>query len=90
MTGTILALTNAIGETAPLMMIGVATSIFRAPEGIMSPFGVPPLQIFAWSDFPKEEFQRGVTPAAIVVLLLILLIFNAVAVIIRNKFQKNK
>ena len=90
MTGTILALANAIGETAPLIMIGVATSIFSAPEGIMSPFGALPLQIFAWSDFPQEEFQHGVTPAAIVVLLIILVIFNAVAVIIRNKFQINK
>ncbi len=90
MTGTILALANAIGETAPLIMIGVATSIFSAPEGIFSPTGALPLQIFAWSDFPKEEFRHGVNPAAIVVLLVILAVMNGLAVMIRNRFQKFK
>ncbi len=90
MTGTILALANAIGETAPLIMIGVATAIFSAPEGIMSPFGALPLQIFAWSDFPKEEFQHGVTPAAVVVLLVILVLFNGVAISIRKKYRSEK
>lgn len=90
MTGTILALANAMGETAPLIMIGVATAIFSAPEGIMSPFGALPLQIFAWSDFPREEFQHGVTPAAVVVLLVILILFNGVAIFTRNKYGRKK
>ncbi len=90
MTGTILALANAIGETAPLIMIGVATSIFTAPTGLFSPTGALPLQIFAWSDFPKVEFQHGVNPAAIVTLLVVLFIMILSAVIIRNKFQKYK
>jgi len=90
MTGTILALANAVGETAPLIMIGVATSIFSAPEGLFSPFGALPLQIFAWSDFPGADFQHGVVPAAIVVLLVMLLLFNGAAIIIRNKFQKGR
>jgi phosphate transport system permease protein len=88
MTGTILALANAMGETAPLIMIGAATSIFTAPRGILSPFSAMPLQIFAWSDFPKKEFQHGVTPAAIVVLLIILLMMNGAAIYIRHRFSK--
>jgi phosphate transport system permease protein len=90
MTGTILALANAMGETAPLIMIGAATSIFTAPRGIMSSFSAMPLQIFAWSDFPSSDFQHGVTPAAIVVLLAILLAMNGMAIYIRYKFSQNK
>ena len=90
MTGTILALANAMGETAPLIMIGAATSIFTAPKGLFSSFSALPLQIFAWSDFPQQDFQHGVTPAAIVVLLIILLSMNMCAIVIRNKFRKRK
>jgi phosphate transport system permease protein len=90
MTGTILALARAMGETAPLIMIGAATSIFTSPRGIFSPFSAMPLQIFAWSDLPQREFQHGVTPAAIVVLLIILLSMNAVAIFIRHKYQKRR
>jgi phosphate transport system permease protein len=90
MTGTILALANAMGETAPLIMIGAATSIFTAPRGLFSSFSALPLQIFAWSDFPKQEFQHGVTPAAIVVLLIILLTMNGLAIYIRHRFSKRK
>jgi phosphate transport system permease protein len=90
MTGTILALANAMGETAPLIMIGAATSIFTAPRGLFSSFSALPLQIFAWSDFPKQEFQHGVTPAAIVVLLIILLAMNGLAIYIRHRFSKRK
>lgn len=88
LTGVILAISNAIGETAPLIMIGVATSIFRGPTGLLSAFGALPLQIFAWSDYPKEEFQHGVTPAAIIVLLAILIVLNTSAIIIRYKYNK--
>lgn len=88
MTGTILALASAMGETAPLIMIGAATSIFTAPRGILSSFSAMPLQIFAWSDFPGEDFQHGVTPAAIVVLLVILLVMNGIAIYIRHRFSK--
>jgi phosphate transport system permease protein len=88
MTGTILALANAMGETAPLIMIGAATSIFTAPRGLFSSFSALPLQIFAWSDFPNQDFQHGVTPAAIVVLLIILLLMNGGAIYIRHRFSK--
>ena len=70
-----------------LIMIGAATSIFTAPKGFLSPFSALPLQIYAWSDFPKAEFQHGVTPAAIVVLLIILLAMNGIAIYIRNRFS---
>jgi phosphate transport system permease protein len=90
MTGTILALANAMGETAPLIMIGAATSIFTAPRGIFSSFSALPLQIYAWSDFPKQEFQHGVTPAAIIVLLIILLSMNGIAIYIRHRFRTRK
>ncbi|MBN1838067.1 MAG: phosphate ABC transporter permease PstA [Spirochaetales bacterium] len=87
MTGVILALANAMGESAPLIMIGVAATMFTAPHGILSSFSALPLQIYAWSDFPKAEFQHGVTPAAIVVLLIILLAMNGLAIYIRNRFS---
>jgi phosphate transport system permease protein len=90
MTGTILALANAMGETAPLIMIGAATSIFTAPRGLFSSFSAMPLQIYAWSDFPKQDFQHGVTPAAIIVLLIILLSMNGVAIYIRHRFRTKK
>jgi phosphate transport system permease protein len=90
MTGTILALANAMGETAPLIMIGAATSIFTAPKGVFSSFSAMPLQIYAWSDFPKQEFQHGVTPAAIIVLLVILLSMNGIAIYIRHRFRTKK
>lgn len=88
MTGTILALASAMGETAPLIMIGAASSIFTAPKGILSSFSAMPLQIFAWSDYPSDGFRHGVTPAAIAVLLIVLLIMNGAAVFIRHRFSK--
>ena len=90
LTGTIIALANAIGETAPLIMIGAATTIFSPPHGLLSSFSAMPLQIFAWSDFPKEEFQHGVVPAAIMVLLIVILSMNGIAIYARNKFYQKK
>ena len=89
MTGMILAVANGMGETAPLIMIGAATSIFSAPRGLFSSFSAMPLQIYAWSDFPKHDFQHGVTPAAIVVLLIVLLSLNGVAIVLRQRFSRN-
>jgi phosphate transport system permease protein len=90
MTGMILALANAMGETAPLIMIGAATSIFTAPKGLFSSFSAMPLQIYAWSDFPQEGFRHGVTPAAIAVLLVVLLIMNGIAIYIRQRYSSKK
>ncbi|QOY34044.1 phosphate ABC transporter permease PstA [Anaerobacillus isosaccharinicus] len=87
LTGNILALSRAIGETAPLIMIGALTYIAFVPENLMSQFTVMPIQIFNWTGRPQEEFQY-VAAAGIIVLLGMLLIMNSVAVLIRNKFQK--
>jgi len=88
LTGTILALGRAIGETAPLIMIGAATTVFSAPNDVWSRFSAMPMQIFAWSDFPKAEFRYGVVAAGVVTLLIVLLGMNATAIIIRNKMER--
>jgi phosphate transport system permease protein len=87
LTGNILALSRAMGETAPLIMIGALTFIAFTPESIFDPFTVLPIQIFNWVSRPKEEF-RLIAAAAIMVLLALLLTMNAAAIIIRNKYQK--
>jgi phosphate transport system permease protein len=90
LTGTIIALANAMGETAPLIMIGAATTIFSPPHGLFSSFSAMPLQIYAWTDLPKEEFQHGVVPAAIVVLLVVILSMNGIAIYMRNRFYRKR
>ncbi|RSL32291.1 phosphate ABC transporter permease PstA [Salibacterium salarium] len=87
LTGNILALSRAIGETAPLIMIGALTYIAFLPEGLLSQFTVMPIQIFNWTSRPQEEFHL-VAASGIIILLLMLLIMNSVAVWIRNKFQR--
>lgn len=87
LTGNILALSRALGETAPLIMIGALTFIAFTPESIFDPFTVLPIQIFNWVSRPQEEF-RFLAAAAIIVLLALLLTMNAAAIIIRNKYQK--
>ncbi len=86
MTGTILSLSRAIGETAPLIMIGAATSMFVPPNGPLSAFAAMPMQIFDWARQPANEFQH-VAAAGIVVLLSALLLMNATAIYIRNKYD---
>ena len=87
LTGTILALSRAIGETAPLITIGALTYIAFLPDGPMSPFTVLPIQIFNWTSRPQEEF-RYLAAAGIVVLLIVLLSANAVAILLRDRLQK--
>lgn len=87
LTGTILSLSRAIGETAPLIVVGAAAFIIRPPESLLSQFTVLPIQIYTWAGQPKAEFQN-ISAAAILVLLIILLGMNALAIILRNKFQK--
>lgn len=88
LTGNILALSRAIGEAAPLLMIGALTFIAFTPESIFDPFTALPIQIFNWASRPQAEFQY-LAAAAILVLLALLLTMNAAAIIIRNKYQKN-
>lgn len=87
LTGSILALSRAIGETAPLIVIGVPVIIQFLPEGVMDTFTALPMQIYDWSSRPQQEFQQ-VAAAGIIVLMVVLLLMNSVAVIIRNKFEK--
>ena len=87
LTGTILALSRGIGETAPLIMIGALTFIAFSPTNPLDPFTVLPIQIFNWTSRPQEDF-RGIAAAGIIVLLAILFVMNAGAIILRNRYQR--
>ena len=87
LTGTILALSRAIGETAPLITIGALTFVAFAPDSIWSPFTVLPIQIFNWVSRPQREFQVDAA-AGILVLLALLLTMNAAAIWLRDRYQK--
>ncbi|GAA0835503.1 phosphate ABC transporter permease PstA [Streptosporangium amethystogenes subsp. fukuiense] len=86
-TGSILALSRAIGEAAPFLMLGAATLVRFNPEGVWSSFTVLPLQIYSFISRPQEEFSV-LASAAIVILLAILLLMNSVAIWLRNRYQK--
>jgi phosphate transport system permease protein len=85
-TGSILALSRAIGEAAPLIMLGIGFVRFN-PDGLMSSFTALPIQIFQWTTESRDEFKT-LAAAASVVLLVILLAMNSIAIYIRNKTQK--
>lgn len=87
MTGAILAMSRAIGETAPILIIAGIVYIRNAPQHLMDDFTVMPLQIYNWTSRPQEAFH-DIAAGGIIVLLVILLSFNAVAVLIRQKMQK--
>jgi phosphate transport system permease protein len=86
-TGVILALSRAIGETAPLILVGAASFVAFNPSGLDSGFTALPLQIFTWISDPREEFHL-LAAAAILVLLAILLAMNSVAIMLRNRFEQ--
>jgi phosphate ABC transporter permease subunit PstA len=86
-TGSILALSRALGEAAPLLLLGGLVFVNYDPDGLMSGFTTLPIQIFNWASQPQLAFQQ-VASAAIIVMLGLLLLMNAVAIIIRNRFQK--
>ncbi|MEZ0480479.1 phosphate ABC transporter permease PstA [Planococcus sp. SSTMD024] len=88
LTGSILALSRAIGETAPLIVVGIPVIIQFLPEGVMDTFTALPMQIYDWSSRPQAEFQT-VAAAGIIVLMVVLLFMNSIAVFIRNKFDKS-
>ncbi|MDX5475202.1 MAG: phosphate ABC transporter permease PstA [Bacillaceae bacterium] len=89
LTGTILALSRAIGETAPLIVIGIPALLIPFPGGIMDRFTVLPMQIYYWTiDSALVAEYANLAAATIVVLLLVLLIMNSIAVLIRNKYQR--
>ena len=86
LTGVILSVSRAIGETAPLVVVGAATTIFIDPDSPFSRFTVLPIQIFRWTADPREGFQ-DVAAATIIVLLALLLTLNATAIILRNRYS---
>ena len=86
LTGTILALSRAIGETAPLIMIGALTFIAFDPASPLDAFTVLPIQIYNWVSLPRQEFQL-LAAGGIVVLLAALLLMNATAILLRNKYR---
>ena len=89
LTGVILALSRAVGETAPLIMIGALTYVAFVPEGPMDPFTVLPIQIFNWASRPQDEFHQ-VAAAGIIVLLVVLLMMNGVAIWIRHWAERRQ
>ncbi|MFW5959403.1 MAG: phosphate ABC transporter permease PstA, partial [Natronomonas sp.] len=90
LTGTILALGRAIGETAPLLMIGIASSVRSPPSGFFSKTGAMPRQIFSWSSEIAPEFRTGVLAAGVIVLVVVLIVMNGTAIILRNRSQRSR
>jgi phosphate transport system permease protein len=87
LTGSILAVSRAIGETAPLVVIGASTFIVVDPNGPFAKFTTLPIQIYQWTARPQAEF-RNIAAAAIIVLLAMLLSLNAAAVLLRNRYAR--
>jgi phosphate transport system permease protein len=87
LTGSILAMSRAVGETAPLIIIGASTFISLDPSGPFSKFTALPIQIYQWTSRAQSEFHN-IAAAAIIVLLLLLLTMNATAILLRNRFQR--
>ncbi|MEX2104132.1 MAG: phosphate ABC transporter permease PstA, partial [Bacilli bacterium] len=86
LTGSILSMSRAIGETAPLIVVGAVAYIAFLPENLLSSFTVMPLQIYTWAGLPQKDFQN-VAGAGILVLLIMLMSMNAIAIYLRNKYQ---
>jgi phosphate transport system permease protein len=87
MTGTIIGMAHALGETAPLLMIGMVAFIVDIPGGITDSATVLPVQIYLWSDLPELAFQAK-TAAAIIVLLVVLFLMNGIAIVLRRRFER--
>ena len=87
LTGTIIGMARALGETAPLLLVGMRAFVGGTPDGLCSSATVLPMQIFLWSDEVDRGFVEN-TSTAIIVLLIVLLSMNAAAIILRNRFEK--
>jgi phosphate transport system permease protein len=88
LTGTILAIGRALGETAPLIMIAAPATVFGIPDGLSAKTSAMPLQIYDWAFLPEEAFRHGVTAAGVVTLLVVLLTLNSIAIVVRNRYQR--
>ncbi len=89
LTGVILALSRAIGETAPLIAVGAAVFISFLPEGLTSQFTAMPIQIYNWIGRPQEEFHH-IAASGIIILMALLLVMNGFAIYLRNRFQQTQ
>ncbi|MEA5465938.1 phosphate ABC transporter permease PstA [Leptothoe sp. PORK10 BA2] len=89
LTGVILSLSRAIGETAPLIAIGAVAFIRSTPSSLQSPFTAMPIQIFNWVGRPQAEFHN-LAASGIIVLMVMLLLMNAIAIYLRNRFQQTR
>ena len=86
LTGSIIGMAQALGETAPLLMIGMIAFVADIPQGMLDPSTVLPVQVFIWSDSPERGFI-ALTSAAIVTLLVFLFFMNLIAILLRKKFE---
>lgn len=89
LTGIILSMSRAIGETAPLLVVGASSLVLSRPDGPLSAFTAMPVQIYNWSARPQEEFEH-LAAAAIIVLLIVLLSMNALAIVLRQRLSRNR
>jgi phosphate transport system permease protein len=89
LTGSILALSRAMGETAPLVVVGALSYVTFLPDGVDAPFSALPIQIFNWVSRPQKEFLINAA-AAIVVLLVMMLVLNAAAILLRDRMQQRR
>ena len=87
LTGMILSMSRAIGETAPLIVVGASSLVLTRPDGPLSAFTAMPVQIFNWSSRPQEDFEH-LAAAAIIVLMIVLLTMNATAILLRQRLSK--
>ena len=87
LTGTIIGMAHAVGESAPLLMIGMVAFIVDVPHGITDPATILPVQIYLWADSPERAFTER-TSAAIIILLAFMIIMNLLAIVLRKKFEK--
>jgi phosphate transport system permease protein len=87
LTGTIVGMAHALGETAPLLMIGMVAFLVDVPGGVTDPATVLPVQIYLWADSPERAFTER-TSAAIIVLLVFLITMNSLAILLRQRFAR--
>jgi phosphate transport system permease protein len=88
LTGTILSISRAVGETAPVLVVGASAYIATRPSGFFDGYTVLPMQIYSWTQRSQDEFKNGLAPAAIIVLLVVLLVLNSTAIILRQKYTR--
>lgn len=88
LTGSILAISRGLGESSPLIIVGAASYVTFLPEGLFSSYTTLPLQIYNWTSRPQAQFQE-LAASGIIVLLVVLLTMNTVAIVLRNKYQRN-